>query len=245
MTPQPVEWVLVIFYGPAAHRAVYGRLGGTRYTKDYIQLSRSDEFLEDLNSVFPESLSGAAAVSVAYKWPLGETSGKIIIHSADRPHLAWETKLGAPAAWKMSPAPSDATAETIPGDPNRNDPSDADAEFDLLTDRGAGQPYLIAVKLQNEPNVLHLRAYLADPDEKLQWADIKLAPQEIQVLAEKTSQGSALAWAQFHGDAESSMLFDPTKNHDAWSQSLSLNPDLLPELGDAEAEKLQFSVNSP
>ena len=39
MAAQPVEWVLVIYYGPSAHRATYGRLGGTKYTKDYIQLT--------------------------------------------------------------------------------------------------------------------------------------------------------------------------------------------------------------
>jgi hypothetical protein len=221
MTAQPVEWVLVIFYGPAAHRAVYGRLGGTQYTKDYIQLSRSDDFAAVLNSIFPESLSGATSMSVVYKWPLGEAPGKIILHSADRPHLTWETKLGAPAAWKMKPAPSDATAETIPGDPGLNDPAEADSEFTLLNDRGAGQPYLMAIKLRNEPNTLHLRAYLAYPVKKFQWADVKLTPQEVQVVVEKTSQRSALAWAQFQGGAESSLLFDPTKNHDAWFQPSS------------------------
>ncbi|KGX48021.1 hypothetical protein Y043_6283 [Burkholderia pseudomallei MSHR2138] len=40
MAAQPVEWVLVVYYGPSAHRATYGRLSNTKYTKDYIQLSR-------------------------------------------------------------------------------------------------------------------------------------------------------------------------------------------------------------
>lgn len=243
MTALPVEWVLIIFYGPAAHRAVYGRLGGTQYTKDYIQLSRSDDFSAVLDSVFPESLSGAASVSLIYRWPLGEAPGKIVLHSADRPHLAWETKLGAPAAWKMIPTPSDATAETIPGDPGLSDPAEADAEFALLGNRGAGQPYLMAIKLQNEPNILHLRAYLANPDSQFQWADVKLAPQEVQVLVEKTSRRTALAWAQFKGEAGSRILFDPAKNHDAWSKTTSPDHEVTSELGDAEAEKFDFSVD--
>ena len=37
MAALPIEWVLIIFYGPSAHRATYGRLGNTKYTKDYIQ----------------------------------------------------------------------------------------------------------------------------------------------------------------------------------------------------------------
>lgn len=194
MTALPVEWVLAIFYGPSAHRATYGRdPGGTKYTKDYIQLSRTPEFLSAIGSLFPTS--GATTVPLTYKWPLGEAAGQLILHSADRPHLAWGTRQRAPLAWKMSLAPSDATAETIPGDPTHRDFAAAEKELTLLGSRGAGQPYLIAIKLRGESRTLHLRAYLAEASNAFAWADAKLLPQNIQNLLANTSQSSALQWA--------------------------------------------------
>lgn len=191
MTALPVEWVLAIFYGPTAHQATYRRFPGTTYTKDYIQLSRKPAFLSAIGSLFPAS--GATTIPLTYKWPLGEAAGDLILKSADRPHLAWKTSQ-APLAWKMSLAPSDATAETIPGDPTHLDFVAADKELTLLESRGAGQPYLIAIKLRGESRTLHLRAYLIGASDAFAWADAKLLPQEIQSLLANTSQQSALDW---------------------------------------------------
>ncbi len=196
MASQPVEWVLVIYYGPSAHRATYGRLSNTKYTKDYIQLSRKPQFLDTVKRLFPVT-GGAKGVPLTYQWPKGTTQGKFVYKSADRPHLKWETNLGAPKAWKMSLAPSENTAETIPGDPSHFDFAAAENELALLASRGAGQPYLLAIKLRDEPNKLHLRAYLKKPSKDFAWADIRLIPEDIQKLASKTSQQSALAWSIF------------------------------------------------
>lgn len=196
MAAQPVEWVLVIYYGPSAHRATYGRLSNTKYTKDYIQLSRKKEFLATVSTLFPVA-GGVGSVRLTFHWPAGATPGAFVFQSADRPHLKWETNLGAPKAWKMSLNPSEATAQTIPGDPTHLDFDAAENEFALLARRGAGQPYLLAIKLRDEPNKLHLRAYLESPSSDFLWADLKLVPPDIQVLASKTSQKSALAWKSF------------------------------------------------
>ncbi len=197
MAPQPVEWVLVIFYGASAHRATYGRLErndeNDRYTKDYIQLSRKAEFLEVLHRLFPATLSGDRT-ELSYQWPRGTTPGAFDF-SSDRWHLKWETRLGAPQAWKMFPEPSEATPETIPGDPSHQDSAFAEREFELLTSRGAGQPYLIAIKLRAETNKLHLRAYLKEPSGKYEWADLHKAPRVIQDLAAKTSLRRHTSWS--------------------------------------------------
>lgn len=55
----------------------------------------------------------------------------------------------------------------------------------------------MAIKLRDEPRTLHLRAYLKNPSAGFAWADLGLVPQEIQTLAAKTSQESALAWSLF------------------------------------------------
>lgn len=200
MAAQPVEWVLVVHYGASAHRATYGRLPGTKYTKDYIQLSRKDEFLEAITRLFPVDVNDAESVPLTYQWPTGSAPGALVFKSADRPHLKWETAQGAPKAWRMSMEPNDATAETIPGDPTHQDVAAAENELALLAERGAGQPLLLAIKLRDEPRTLHLRAYLKDPHPSFAWADLNLTPQAIQALAGKTTSQSALAWTLLHSD---------------------------------------------
>lgn len=197
MPAQPVEWVLVIYYGPSAHRATYGRLGDTKYTKDYIQLSKKTEFLDTVRRLFPVTAGETGSVPLTYKWPTGTTPGTLVFNSADRPHLKWETSLGAPKAWKMSPSPSDAVAETIPGNPAHVDFEAAENELAMLVSRGAGQPYLMAIKLHDEQTTLHLRAYLGEPSAAYAWADLSVVPSPIKKLAVKTSQSSALAWETF------------------------------------------------
>jgi hypothetical protein len=198
MAAQPVEWVLVVHYGPEAHRATYGRqVKSNRYTKDYIQLSRREEFLASVTKLFSAEEGGSISVPLTYRWPSGTSTGAFVFKSADRPHLKWETSSGAPQVWKMTPAPSDATPETIPGDPAQLDFDSAEKEFELLASRGAGQPYLMAVKLRDEARTLHLRVYLKDPSEAYTWADLSTVPLEIQHLAGRTSQRSAIAWSLF------------------------------------------------
>lgn len=199
MAAQPVEWVLVVYYGPAAHQATYGRqVKGGGYTKDFIQLSRKDGFLEETARLFSVDPSATSSVPLTYQWPTGNTRGAFVFKSADRPHLKWETSLGAPQVWKMAHRPSSATPETIPGNPSHTEFADAEEELALVAARGGGQPYLLAIKLRDEPRTLHLRVYLGKPSEAFAWADLRLAPEEVQALAASTSQRSALAWSLFH-----------------------------------------------
>ncbi len=197
MAVQPVEWVLVVYYGPSAHRATYGRLDNTKYTKDYIQLSKKKDFLDAMTRLFPVDVGAKGSVPLTYKWPKGTTQGTLVFHSADRPHLKWETSLGAPKTWKMSLSPGEDVAETIPGDPTHIDFEAAENELAMIASRGAGQPYLMAIKLHDEPTTLHLRAYLNRPSAAYSWADLSILPPAIQELAAKTSQSSALAWETF------------------------------------------------
>ena len=200
MAARPVEWVLAVYYGRSAHRATYGRFGkkDTRYTKDYVQFYRTPEFRSMLSSVFPAA-AGEESVPITYRSPKGTAAGALVFKSADRPHLKWDTNR-APRAWKMSLTPGEAVAETIPGDPGRPNPDEAEKEFEGLASLGAGQPYLFAVKLRNEPRTLHVRAYLKDPGPKYVFADLAMTPPGIQALAAETSAQRALAWRLFQSD---------------------------------------------
>jgi len=234
MSALPVEWVLVIFYGPSAHRATYGRLGrqdgNKTYTKDYIQLSRRKAFIDAVTHFFPDIGDGGSA-SLTYKWPTGTAKGALVLLSSDRPHLKWETSVGAPQVWKMAPAPTAVSAETIPGNPAHIDIDDAENEFGLLKSRGAGQPYLIAIKLRDDPNTLQLRAYLNAPSSKYAWADMGLVPKSIRDLTAKTSQTSALAWSS----VQSSGTAPTAEVNDALAQ-LRLSTSALSVIESLDAE---------
>lgn len=241
MAAIPVEWVLVVHYGASAHRATYGRLQGTQYTKDYIQLSRKSEFLEAITRLFPVDVNEAESVPLTYQWPTGTAPGALVFKSADRPHLKWETAQGAPRAWRMSLEPSDATAETIPGDPTHLDVAAAENELVLLAERGAGQPLLLAIKLRNEARTLHLRAYLKDPRPSYAWADLNLTPQAVQALAAKTSSRSALAWTLLHSDGTlpNAAIEDALKQISKSADRAATIDALPPDLGRAVSAYLR------
>lgn len=227
MSSMNVEWVLVIRYLLSQHKATYGRLKDNTYTKDYVQLSRDPGFLADITALFSETGTSASVVPLTYKWPAGQAPGNLIFRSADRPHLSWETWRGAPAAWKMALDPRDDVAETIPGNPNHQDPTKATEEFNSLKSNGGGQPYLLAVKLYGEAQTLHLRAYLESPSNEYRWADTRILPPEVQAVLNRTSDQSALAWARF-GDS-GQLTFDPARNHDAWLPARELSEQVPKE----------------
>jgi hypothetical protein len=215
MSAQEVEWILVVRYILATHKATYGRLGTPGYTKDYIQLSQLTEFTRDLEIAFP-ALASADRASITFKWPTGSEEGTIFSRSSDRPHLTWSTQQGAPDPWKMLKSPTEATAQTIRGDPSHRDTASADQEFRRLMSSGFGQPYLIAVKLRDEPRTLHLRVQIADPETQFRWADLSNAPSAVRELAGATTGNRALAWRLFPR-GENAPRFDPDLKGNPWS----------------------------
>ncbi|MBS3927826.1 MAG: HNH endonuclease [Sphingomonadales bacterium] len=215
MNAKAVEWILVVRYGSSAHRATYGRLSGSsKYTKDYIQLYRSKGFLDDLNAAFP-GLAGAGALGLTYKWPSGSAEGKLLERSADRPHLAWETNR-APPPWRMLLNPSVSSVETIKGNPSHSNEADADAEYDGLLSSGFGQPFLIAIKLRDESDALHLRVLIENPEAAFNWASLGNAPTTIQELAAETSDQTALAWKLFPANEMPTLYFDTSSKIAPW-----------------------------
>lgn len=200
MSFRPVEWVLAVLYGSSAHRATYGRLQGTTYTKDYIQLSRRPEFLAAAAVAFPRESPDQVSVPLTFKWPGGSQAGAFVYRSADRPHLKWETVDGPPLPWKMTPAPGPSTVETLPGNPSHKDSAEADKEFARVVSRCGGQPYLLAVKLAGEDSAVHLRVYIDGPDANFTWADADQLPSDVLELVKaarphEASKASAFASA--------------------------------------------------
>lgn len=195
MNAKPVEAVFVIYYGLSAHKATYGRLEDNTYTKDYIQLPQDADFRESLAKLFPPAVPGEKKTTIEYQWPGGSSEGFIDFQSADRPHLAWPIS-GAPEPWKMTRSPSSTTPSSIPGDSDLTDPEAATEQLLKLQESGL-QPYLVAVKLKDEPNILHVRAYLAGTAPSLQFADVNVLPSRIRDLVKSASKNRIFKWGFF------------------------------------------------
>ena len=225
MTAKNVEWVLVIRYQLSHHKAIYGRLTGQdikddSFSKDFIQLSRRQSFLSDIEALFGANKKDGAT-ALRYKWPLGhEALGSLVFKSSDRPHLSWETNR-APAPWRMAEQPAANGIETIPGEPGHQERHLASAQFSLISSRGGGQPFLVAVKLQGEVDTLHLRVYLAGADKKYEWASTDLLPLEVQDILSNTRPNNTIAWLRISGEEGPELTFDPQNNHDAWRPKLT------------------------
>ncbi len=243
MTMKRVEWILLVRFGSSAHRATYGRLPGTLYSKDFIQLSRKSAFVEELESIFPDLDGASSKAAIEYRWPGGSASGTLVKLSADRPHLSWVTSEGAPPPWRMAEKPSEATVETVRGNPHHGDAGSADSEFDQLVSSGFGQPFFIAVKLEDEPATLHLRVHIENPSTEFDWADLKKSPLEIQELAAKTKPKSVLASRLFPEGYP--LYFDVSSKSDPWkdqpTSSIQDNdgtPPLIAEAATPQASEL-------
>ncbi|MDJ0015606.1 McrB family protein [Rhodococcus erythropolis] len=195
MAYRPVEAVFVVFYGKATHKAVYGRdvEDGGGYTKDYIQLIQDGAFKEVLEQMFPRTDAGSKATQIDYRWPGGSIDGSVEFESADRPHLAWLKTKGAPPAWKMTPTPTSDGPETIPGNPAATTSAEADQQLEALIASGV-QPYLVAVKLKDETNIVHTRVYLDNPTPDLTFADVALLPVPVRQLVEAATPNRTFKW---------------------------------------------------
>lgn len=223
MAQHMVEAIFAIFYGTTTHKAVYGRdVEDDSYSKDYIQLTQSDDFRETLERLFPRQYPGEPSTSIEYRWPGGgRHKGSIEFQSADRPHLAWLKTDGPPPPWRMTPTPSLTTVESIPGDPTATDPAVAKQQLDNLLHNDI-QPYLVAVKLKGEENVLHLRVYLENPPAGMEAADVHRLPGRVKDVVTSTSRTRTFKWAVM--DSHASLM---TPDLTGLVERLEQNPAVL------------------
>src|SRR5947199_4289519 len=153
-----VEAVFFWRYSKAAFAATYGRLPGTKYSKDFLQ-SPTNQY-----PVIDQVLlrNGAESVPLQHVWPGGEARGEWRMSAADaRGQLSWLPMSSSPRPWRVGDPASD-QAITIPGNSNIRDETGADAEYERLERTGI-QPWILAVKMREETAILHARAYLQNP----------------------------------------------------------------------------------
>lgn len=192
MVARAVDAVWMWYVGDAGFKAAFGRFTDDpldkSWTKDYLQVSGA--CLELLGKKFPEAHNAGGSV-VTYKWPNAAVDG-YIKKPNDRFHLGWATSAGAPLPWRLSPNPDVRGPETLPGDPAAV--TTAEANRALATYKALGiSAHFVAVKLQDEENTLHIRAYIQDPPSGLEFADSKQLPTVLQEVAAKAIPTRACA----------------------------------------------------
>lgn len=93
----------------------------------------------------------------------------------------------------MNATPTSIGPETIPGDPTCTTSKQADDQLDALAELGI-QPYLVAVKLKDQPNALHVRVYVDNPPPNYAFASTEQLPTQVQGLVEIATATRNFRW---------------------------------------------------
>lgn len=156
MSYETVEAIFIWKYSKAPFSACYGRLPGTKYSKDFLQ-SPAEQFPEIDRSLGWDG----EQVEFEFRWPGGLRTGYWRHSAADeRGQLAWPAS-DAPSPWKVGDPSANEEISFI-GDPSQTTEVGADAVFNQLNSSGV-DPYIFAVKLRGQDHVLHARACMRNP----------------------------------------------------------------------------------
>jgi hypothetical protein len=221
VTGRHVEAVWLWRHGTTPFRATYGRLPDRTYTKDYLQLS--GDCANAMDQVFGLSRRGGRA-SLRYVWPGAVVVGELIAATDDEPpsfrrlNLRWQTN-EPPEPWRLFPSGSSSSLRTFPGDPHLTDPTAANQELvrfqTLHTD-----PWLVATKLKDESDILHLRAYMGSPPTDRRFASTDNLPKAVrrQLGLVDNRRQCAVIQTRDLPVADRHITFDPEVVHAAWSE---------------------------
>lgn len=191
MTEGYVAGVLIVKYNTTNYKALYGRItGSTKYTKDYIQIPEAVS--TELRSILE---NGDDDVEVEYAWPAGGRQIGRFHWSTDRYHLLWNTN-DPPAPWKLGNVGTDPVA-SLSGDTSTRTEAAGDEQLERIENAG-NRPWLLAVKLAEESNRLHLRVYFENPPGQLPDRSIDQLPEklrrEIEALEASSAGTSFVNW---------------------------------------------------
>jgi 5-methylcytosine-specific restriction protein B len=173
LSPKAVEAVFFWRYQVTPYRAVYGRFYGTLYSKDFLQSPKNQWPIIDKILARAEG----ERVEVEYRWPGDKRLGHWRASAADvRGQLAWEHD-NPPTPWRLGD-PFNNPVYTIPGNGTLKSEVEAEQEWKRLEAKDMG-PWILAIKLVGEPNVLHVRAYLERPPAGLAHRGLDRLPRPI------------------------------------------------------------------
>lgn len=225
--------------GESAFRAAYGRFIGNTYSKDYLQVS--GEAQKAMERAFG---TGNPQFNFEWRWPNGRLPGRWKKKVSDpRGELYIRDGSGTVEPFRLG-NPLTSQVNSIPGDPNRTTPADADAELEKLK-AGGCRPWLLAIKLVGETSTLHARAYLQNPPVGLEDRGLHRLPESVRQailsLPKNVAGGGVIM--------ESKRVRNPALV-DRIKKSLAIQPNVLltgpPGVGKTVAlEDLQAEFDAP
>jgi hypothetical protein len=222
LVARPIEAVWFWRYSTAPFRAVYGRLPGP-YSKDYLQTS--GECSKAFDRVFGRQRDEVR--SIAYVWPGGRIDGIVKQGGGYDPpgnlrlNFRWPTNPGAPQPWRLFQRAGSFSA--FPGDPSHASVAGADAELERFQ-AGDYDPWLLAVKLADDADSLHVRAYMGRPPHDRGYASIENLPAPLLAPIRAHGAEGCGVWTPGPSDGESRPSFDPDRVFDAWPEPAALVP---------------------
>lgn len=156
----PVEAVVFWRYITSPFKAVYGRFPEGGYTKNYLQTSGVAKTVLDkvLNRPPGEQ------IEFAWRWPGGSLLAdwkEKVVAGDSRGELDIRVGQNTVVPFQLG-NPGHEDFATIPGDRGKTTAVGAEAELDALKATGLN-PWIVAIKLRGEANILHARAYLQNP----------------------------------------------------------------------------------
>lgn len=224
MTSSAVEAIWIWYYGGSNQKWTYGRFGEGGFTKDHLQINASAA--EAVKSIYGLEAREGQLRELRLVWPGGGVQGKFM-YSAGRFVLRWERSQtannepwSAPEPWRMIAAPNVNSVSPLRGEGRAINQSGALAaieEFNATNSAG----YLLAIKLKNEDETLHVRSYLENPESDLEFASTELLPASVRRLAGSLNPSSPSCVSQIMGGR-------PVDEDVEWVISmLAENPNLL------------------
>lgn len=187
MVASSVEAVWVWYYGGVNQKWTYGRFVGDGFTKDHLQINATAS--EIVTAVYGLEPGAGLTQNLTLRWPGGEVEGSIR-WSAGRFTLRWirdadvQEPWSSPAPWRLTPDPNEFSSGPLKGNGKANSVQGAIAAIEAFNAADT-RAYLVAVKLQGERDVLHLRTYIDEPEDDLDFASTGLLPGVVRALVDE------------------------------------------------------------
>lgn len=205
MTQRTVQSV---FFWPAdmatPFRAVYGRVRGSNlYSKDFHQIAEPAAKAMERALGIPRR----GESPLTWVWPGGQRTE----NSKFKPGSAGDSRSRAhwpygesPDPWRLHPAVTAATLQSISGEPGEHGiqmdaPAEAEAEAQLAAVQDDGErPWYVAVHLHGDGPVLHVRTVLENPARGHGFASWNTLPAKVRRAMQATrARGDATGFVEF------------------------------------------------
>lgn len=196
MVASPVEAVWVWYYGGSTQKWTYGRYGEAGFTKDHLQINA--EAAEPIRALYGLKDEKDQSHDLRLLWPKGGELAGRFMYSSGRFVLRWRREPGtpnpwaAPAPWRMVPTVDDESVSPLEGAGEAATVSAAQGAIAGFNGTET-HAYLVAVKLKDDDDALHVRTYIKPPAAGLEFASTDLLPRSVQQLVDSLNASPSCA----------------------------------------------------